>query len=67
MRVMALANQGQLAQAEQELDTMDAIASSDALDGITVWDLNTTSDLMAIACLLLQSRDVSKLLKATED
>ncbi|MGB3496488.1 MAG: hypothetical protein WBA57_27420 [Elainellaceae cyanobacterium] len=52
-RGMALANQGQLAQAEQELEAMEAIASSGALDGITVWDINTTNDLMSIASAVL--------------
>ncbi len=52
-RGMALANQGQIAQAQQELAAMDAIASSGALDGITIWDINTTSDLIAIASAVL--------------
>nr|WP_228053483.1 hypothetical protein [Nodosilinea sp. LEGE 07298] len=52
-RGLALAHQGQIAQAQQELEEMNAIADSPALDGVTIWDINTTSHLMDIASAVL--------------
>lgn len=52
-RGMALANQGRLAEAQRELDAVEAIAASSALDGVTIWDINTTADLLHIASAVL--------------
>ncbi|MGB3492463.1 MAG: hypothetical protein WBA57_07035 [Elainellaceae cyanobacterium] len=52
-RGMAFANQGQTADAGAELEALEAIANSSALDGITIWDINTTHNLMDIASAVL--------------
>lgn len=53
-RGLAFANRGQLAQAQQELQAMEAISTSTALDGVTIWDINTTAHLMQIAPAVLR-------------
>lgn len=52
-RGMAFAVKGQIPQAEQELNALRAIAQSDDLDGLTIWDINTTTDLLNIASEVL--------------
>lgn len=52
-RGLAFAHQNQLEQAEQELKALRAIAVSPALDGVTIWDINNTSDLLKIADAVL--------------
>ena len=52
-RGMAFASKEQVEQAETELQTLDAIVNSSALDGVTIWDINTTSDLLQIASSVL--------------
>ena len=52
-RGMAFAAKGQVAEAQQELGALNAIVNSSALDGVTIWDINTTGDLMEIAVEML--------------
>jgi len=48
-RAMAMIRTDRIDEARQELDALKQIAADPALDSITVWDINTTSALMAIA------------------
>ncbi len=48
-RAMALIRTERLDEAQQDLDALAQIAADPALESITVWDINTTSALMAIA------------------
>ncbi|MGJ3244639.1 MAG: tetratricopeptide repeat protein [Elainellaceae cyanobacterium] len=52
-RGMAFAAKGQVNQAQQELTSLTAIASSPDLDGVTIWDINTTAALLDIASEVL--------------
>ncbi|MGC1527072.1 MAG: hypothetical protein WA783_13570, partial [Phormidesmis sp.] len=52
-RGMAFANKQQIQAAEQELETLAEIVESPALEGVTIWDINTTRDLLQIACTVL--------------
>jgi tetratricopeptide (TPR) repeat protein len=59
-RGMAFAAKGQLAQANQELESLQAIAVDPALEGVTIWDINTTTDLLQIASKVLAGDIASK-------
>jgi tetratricopeptide (TPR) repeat protein len=48
-RGMALAAKRQVSEAARELRELRAIATSAALDGVTIWYTNTTADLLKIA------------------
>jgi tetratricopeptide (TPR) repeat protein len=48
-RAMAMIRTDRLDEAQQELDALSAIAADPALESITVWDINTSAALMAIA------------------
>ncbi len=55
-RGMALAAKGQLQNAAQELEALRAIATSPALEGVTIWDINTTAHLLQIATEVLAGK-----------
>lgn len=48
-RAIALTRLERLDEAEAELQALEALAADPALEAITVWDINTTASLMAIA------------------
>lgn len=48
-RGMTWVNQGKLPEAAEELTQLKAIAASPKLDGLTIWDVNSTADLLHIA------------------
>ena len=48
-RGMAFLGKGQLEDAENELDNLKVIAADDTLKEVTIWDINTTKELMQIA------------------
>ena len=50
---MAFANKQQIQAAAQELETLTEIVESPALEGVTIWDINTTRDLLQIARAVL--------------
>lgn len=50
---MAYAATNELAKAEQSLAALQAIADSPTLEGVTIWDINTTADLLKIASEVL--------------
>ncbi|MGB3571423.1 MAG: hypothetical protein WBA01_05225, partial [Phormidesmis sp.] len=52
-RGMAFANKQQIQAAAQELETLAEIVESPALEGVTIWDINTTRDLLQIARAVL--------------
>ena len=52
-RGMAFANKQQIQAAAQELETLEEIVESPALEGVTIWDINTTRDLLQIARAVL--------------
>lgn len=52
-RGMAYTAKGQLQQANQELEALKAIATSPALEGITIWEINTTAHLLHIGAEVL--------------
>ncbi|WP_242060241.1 tetratricopeptide repeat protein [Oscillatoria sp. FACHB-1407] len=52
-RGMAFTAQGQQQAASQELEKLRAIAADPALEGVTIWDINTTAHLLEIATEVL--------------
>ncbi len=48
-RGMAFAGKQQLEQAKDELQALAQIVDSSALEGVTIWNINTTQDLLQIA------------------
>jgi tetratricopeptide (TPR) repeat protein len=52
-RGMALIAKGQLQDAAQELEALQANAADPALEGVTIWDNNTTAHLLQIATQVL--------------
>lgn len=52
-RGMAHVGKGNIQQAKNELKKIKAIAADDTLNQITIWDINTTQELMNIAVLVL--------------
>ena len=59
-RGMAYTRTNQLAQAAQELEKVQAIAADSTLKGVTIWDINTTYDLMQIAREMLAGELAAK-------
>ncbi|WP_309229912.1 tetratricopeptide repeat protein [Oscillatoria sp. FACHB-1407] len=59
-RGMAYAAKGQLSLAAQELEGLRAIAASPALEGVTIWDINTTRHLLEIATEVLAGEIAAK-------
>ncbi|MBD1913630.1 MULTISPECIES: hypothetical protein [unclassified Leptolyngbya] len=59
-RGMALTAKGQLQEAAQELETVQAIATNPTLDGITIWDINTTAHLLQIGSAVLAGELAAK-------
>jgi tetratricopeptide (TPR) repeat protein len=55
-RGMAFVATGRLDDAEAALDQLQTTAGDPALDSVTIWDLNGTRDLLAIAERILASR-----------
>lgn len=53
-RGMAYVGKGDLEKAETELINLKKIAANDTLKEITIWDINTTQDLMHIARYVLE-------------
>ena len=49
-----------LAKAKQELDSLQVIASNDTLQEVTIWDMNTTQELMQIASRILEGEIVAQ-------
>jgi tetratricopeptide (TPR) repeat protein len=58
-RGMALAASGRIEEAEAQLERLRTVASDPALETVTIWDLNGTADLLAIADRILTSRIAS--------
>lgn len=59
-RGLAWAHQNELRKAEIELKQLRAIASSPALNGVTIWDVNTTADLLEIGSEVLAAEIASR-------
>jgi tetratricopeptide (TPR) repeat protein len=59
-RGMAYIAKGQLQQANQELEALQAIAANPALEGITIWDINTTTHLLQIGSEVLAGELAAK-------
>lgn len=59
-RGMTLTAQGKLDEAAQELDSLQAIAHSPDLEGVTIWEINTTSHLLSIATEVLAGELAAK-------
>lgn len=57
---MAYTRINQLGKAEKELKMLEAIAGNDTLRSITIWDINTTYDLMQIALETLRGELAAK-------
>lgn len=53
-RGMAHVGQGNLETARQELENLKTIAAHDTLKEVTIWDINTTQELMQIASRVLE-------------
>jgi tetratricopeptide (TPR) repeat protein len=53
-RGMAYVGQGKLGKASDELGKLSTIAADDTLKEVTIWDINTTQELMKIASLVLE-------------
>lgn len=73
---LAFVGTGQIEEAESELENLKVIAADDTLKEITIWDINTTQELMQIASRVLEGeilahkgnfdRSVALLQKAVE-
>lgn len=59
-RGMAFAAQGQLQNAAQELESLKASSNNPALEGVTIWDINTTAHLLQIATQVLSGELAAK-------
>ncbi|GAA6623891.1 hypothetical protein [Scytonema sp. NUACC26] len=59
-RGMAFTAKGQLQQAAEELEKVRAIAADPALEKVTVWDINSTVNLMKIASEVLAGELAAK-------
>ncbi len=59
-RGMAYARTDQMDPAAQELEKVQAIAADTTLKGVTIWDINTTFDLMQIAREMLAGELAAK-------
>lgn len=59
-RGMAYTAKGQLQQASKELEALKLIAANPALEGVTLWDINTTAHLLQIATEMLSGKLVAK-------
>ena len=53
-RGMAFVGKAQLGNAEKELESLKSIAANDTLKEVTIWDINTTQELMQIASRILE-------------
>lgn len=53
-RGMAFIGKGKIKRAEEELSNLKTIASDDTLKEITIWEINTTQELMQIASRVLE-------------
>jgi tetratricopeptide (TPR) repeat protein len=53
-RGMSYLGTDSLARAKQELESLKAIASNETLNEVTIWDMNTTQELMQIASRVLE-------------
>jgi tetratricopeptide (TPR) repeat protein len=51
---MAFVGKAQLGNAEKELESLKSIAANDTLKEVTIWDINTTQELMQIASRILE-------------
>lgn len=54
-RGLAFTAKGEAGRAENELDRLKAIAADESLKEITIWDINSTKELMDIATRVLQA------------
>jgi tetratricopeptide (TPR) repeat protein len=59
-RGTAFTAKGQLKAATQELEKLKAIATDPALTKVTIWDINTTADLLNIAAEVLTGKLAAK-------
>jgi tetratricopeptide (TPR) repeat protein len=59
-RGMAYTAKGQRLQARRELAALKAIAASPALEGVTIWDINTTAHLLQIGSEVLAGELAAK-------
>ncbi|BAU42829.1 tetratricopeptide repeat protein [Leptolyngbya sp. O-77] len=59
-RGMALAAKGEGQAAAQELKALKAIAADPALEGVTIWDINSTADLLKIGVEVLSGELAAK-------
>lgn len=59
-RGMAFTAQGQLQNAAQELEALRTSAANPALEGVTIWDINTTAHLLQIATEVLAGELAAK-------
>lgn len=59
-RGMALVAKGQMQKAAQELEQLRAIATSPGLNGVTIWDINTTAALLRIGSEVLAGELAAK-------
>ncbi|MGH8001281.1 MAG: tetratricopeptide repeat protein [Brasilonema sp.] len=59
-RGMAFTAKGTLKQAAEELEQLQAIAADPAIEEVTIWDINTTSNLLKIASEVLAGEIAAK-------
>ncbi|GFE67925.1 hypothetical protein [Chroococcus sp. FPU101] len=59
-RGMAFASQGKLLQAQQELNSLEAIASLPALTELKIWGFNATAKVLSIATEVLTAKIAAK-------
>ncbi len=59
-RGLAYANQGKITQAQQELEELDLLAHDPELEEVTIWDINTTQNILKIATEVLTGEIATK-------
>lgn len=59
-RGMAFVGKNRIPDAQKELDTLRTLAADSALQHLTVWDINTTADLVQIAVKVLSAGIAAK-------
>ncbi|NJL48854.1 MAG: tetratricopeptide repeat protein [Leptolyngbyaceae cyanobacterium SM2_5_2] len=59
-RGMALTAEGKIEPARRELDQLQTLVQSPTLEGVTIWDINTTANLLQIATEVLAGEIAAK-------
>lgn len=59
-RGLAFAAQGKITEAKQELEALDLLSHDSELETVTIWDINTTQDILKVATEVLTGEIAAK-------